>query len=75
MILKNKKKLNEDLINTFQDENEALIAYKIMMKEVIMNAIVDFHKEFEGYSTSEISLRDLNEWLSFYIETSFKLKD
>jgi hypothetical protein len=72
MKIKNKKKLVEDLVNTFNDRDELHIAYKKKVKHILFDSITSFLKDFEDYPHDDIMVSDLNEWISIYVETRFK---
>ncbi len=64
--IKNKKKLVEDLVNTFNDRDELHIAYKANMSNLIYNALRAFILEAE--ECEDGAKINIGDWCDQFVE-------
>jgi hypothetical protein len=65
-----RKKIVEDLVNTFNDRDELHEAYKEKMKEIIAYAFLEF-ADFAD-SNPNASGEDVEIWIGCFVEEHFK---
>ena len=65
-----KKKLVEDLVNTFNDRDELHLAYKEKMKEIITYAFLEFGNF--ANDNPDATGEDVEKWIDYFVEEHFK---
>lgn len=72
MKIKDKKKIVEDLIDSFEGRSDLHRAYKDVMKKIICDAIIKYADHLIECEEQEVEFLEPELWVHYYAEKHFR---